>query len=205
MPELSNIQTYEKLFNHDFQPTIDKFAKVLKQIDLWNEEIEFAFKSFGRDVEENGIGYSSIHVPDFYKTKYSNVLVRPSAMVYSKEVHDSFSDNWISCELFIETEELESYETKEYYSQTYDLIKNLAKEFAEEFKDTGVYFTNEMQDGEDFDGIIMKDQNKLWQFDYALIPNGLKNIYDKKPDSHAITDSNDYFESWHTERWKKMI
>ncbi len=35
MPELSNIQTYEKIIDADFRPTLEKFSRVLKRIGLW--------------------------------------------------------------------------------------------------------------------------------------------------------------------------
>ena len=46
MPELSNIQTYQKIIGNDFKPTLKKFAELLEQIELWNEEIREAVNSF---------------------------------------------------------------------------------------------------------------------------------------------------------------
>ena len=44
MPELNNIQTFEKLQGTDFKPTLDRFEAVLRRIGLWNKEIENEFK-----------------------------------------------------------------------------------------------------------------------------------------------------------------
>jgi hypothetical protein len=49
----------------------------------------------------------------------------------------------------------------------------------------------------------MNDQTKLWQFDYAIIPTGVIDLYMKKPDSHEIQKTEDYYESWFAKRWNK--
>ena len=43
--------------------------------------------------------------------------------------------------------------------------------FSKIFQETGVYVTNEMQDGEAFIGIVGGLEEKLWEFDYAIIPS----------------------------------
>jgi len=202
MPELSNIQTFEKLSGENYKPTLDKFANVLKRIDLWNNEMKSAFDSFEWKVEDNGFVYSSITETGFYKTKYSDIPVRPLFMVYTKGLDKTFRDNWIVADLLIETERLRDFRTGEFKAETYGLVKSLTKEFATEFCHTGTYFTDEAQDGEDFDGIRIPDPTKLWQFDYSIIPKGLIDLYKTKPDSHEIIETNDYFESWFTKRWK---
>ena len=203
MPELSNIQTYKKLSGNNYKSTLDKFANVLKRLDLWNKEIEIAFDSFEWKVEDNGFIYSSVSETGFFKTKYSDIVVRPLLMVYTKAVDETFNDNWIVCDLLIEAEKLRDFKTGEYFNKTYEFVKNLAAELAKDFNETGVYFTDEAQDGEDFDGIRTKDQTKLWQFDYAIIPTGLVDLYKNRPDSHEIKETNNYFESWFKERWKE--
>ncbi len=201
MPELSNIQTYEKISGENYKLTLDKFAKVLKRINLWNSEIESAFESFEWKVEDNGFVYSSISETGFHKTKYSDIPVRPLLMVYTKAIDETFDDNWISIDLLIDAGKLRDFKTGDYYADTIGLVKSLTKELAKDFYQTGIYFTDEAQDGEDFDGIRMIDKTKIWQFDYAIIPKGLIDLYNSKPDSHEIRETADFFESWFIKRW----
>lgn len=201
MPELGNIQTFEKLSGDNFKPTLNKFANVLKRIDLWNEEVESKFDSFEWKTADDGFIYSSIAELGFYKTKYSDIPVRPLFMVYTKGLDETFKDNWIVVDLLIDAGKLRDFSTGEFFAETYGLVKSLAKELAVDFHQTGIYFTDEAQDGEDFDGIRMNDPVKLWQFDYAIIPKKLIDLYKRKPESHEITETNDYFESWFIRRW----
>jgi hypothetical protein len=76
-------------------------------------------------------------------------------------------DNWISCELLIQTGDLRN---GDYLEKTYELVEELSYEMAKEFRQTGVYFTDKAQDGQDFERLRTKDKGNLWQFDYALIP-----------------------------------
>jgi len=203
MPELSNIQTYEKIDGSNFRPTLDRFCKVLKSIDLWNDEIKTAFDNFEWTVENNGFVYSSITQLGHFTTKISGVNVRPLVMVYTPAIDGTFKDNWICCELLIEAEELRSFEDGQFRSYTYDFVKALTFEMHKEFKQTGIYFTDEAQDGSDFDGIRCNDFTKLWQFDYALIPTTLDNLYSRKPETHNTKRHENYFEAWYIDQWKE--
>jgi hypothetical protein len=202
MPELSNIQTYEKLSGGDFKPTLEKFAQILRHIELWNEEIQKAFDDFEWKVDGDGLVYSSITEVGQYETKFSDIKVRPLVMAYTPALGQTFDSNWIACDLLVDAGELRDFKTGNYYSHTYPFIRSLVTEMATVFDQTGVYFTDETQDGEDFDGIRTLKQDKLWQFDYALIPNSLKSIYKSTPETHHLTQHEKHFETWYAERWK---
>jgi hypothetical protein len=203
MPELSNIQTYEKIDGSYFKPTLNRFSNVLKSIGLWNDEIEKTFDNFEWKAEDNGFVYSSINQPGHFTSKLSDLKILPQVMVYTPAIDKTFKDNWISCDLLIEAEELRNFSNGQYHSYTYDLIKSLAIEMQKEFKQTGIYFTDEVQDGSDFDGIRENNKKKLWQFDYALIPLTLEKIYSAKPETHNIRRQENYMEAWYADRWKE--
>jgi hypothetical protein len=196
MPDLSNIQTYEKINGSNFRPTLDRFCNVLRSIELWNDEIKNAFDNF------EWKNYSITQLGHF-TSRLSGIKIRPLVMVYTPAIDGTFKDNWIGCELLIESEELRSFTDGQFYSYTYDLIRTLTVEMQKEFKQTGVYFTDEAQDGSDFDGIRSKDMEKLWQFDFAIIPLTLENYYSIKPTTHNIKRQGNYIEAWYGDRWKE--
>jgi hypothetical protein len=199
MPELSNIQTFEKLNGTDYKPTLDKFELVLKRIGLWTDEVLKAFKEF-EWKEDDGFVYSSITQIGHFKTKYSDVKVRPNVTVYTPALDPSFKDNWMNCDLLIEAEDLRS---DEYFEKTYDLIETLTFEMQKEFRQTGTYFTDEAQEGQDFDGLRTNDKSKLWQFDYALIPLTLKEKYSVTSGTHEVIEKEDFLVAFHKKRWTK--
>ena len=204
MPELSNIQTYEKINGLNFKPTLERFSKVLRNINLWNEAIEDAFKKFEWKIEENGFVYFPTEHLKLTFSKILGVEIRPLIMAYTPEIDDTFKDNWIVCEFLIEAEKLRSFENGEFYDTTYQLVKFLTLEMQKEFKQTGVYFTDEAQDGKDFDGIRNNDFARLWQFDYALIPFELESFYISKPENFGMKKGKNGFELWNMDRWKEM-
>jgi hypothetical protein len=93
MPELHNIQTFEKLNGTNYKPVLDKFESVLRQIGLWNSEIEKEFKGFIWKVEDNGFVYSSLTQAGHFKTKYSDIKVRPHILIYTPAIDSSIVDN----------------------------------------------------------------------------------------------------------------
>ncbi len=205
MSELSNIQTYEKIDGSNFRPTLDRFCNVLKNIGIWNDEIKEAFDDFKWKIEEDGFVYSSIMQLGYFPSKVSGVKIRPLVMVYTPAIDGIFKDNWIGCDLLIEAKELRNFTDGEFYSYTSDLVKTLTVEMQKEFKQTGVYFTDEAQDGSDFDGIRSNDMEKLWQFDYAIIPLTLENHYSIKPTTHTIIRHENHIEAWYENRWKESL
>jgi hypothetical protein len=200
MPELSNIQTFEKLNGTDYKPPLAKFEFVLKRIGLWNEEIEKEFNGFEWKVEDNGFVYSSITQAQHFKTNFSDVKVRPLVMIYTPAIDSSFKDNWITCDLLLKTWDLRQ---GDYFEKSYDLVETLTCEMFKEFKQTGVYFTDEVQDGQDFKGLRTNDKTKLWQFDYALLPLALKHIYGDSPSTHQVIERDNALEIYYKDRWKK--
>ena len=201
MPELNNIQTYVKLNGNDYSPTLTKFSKVLQQIGIWNNDIEKCFNSFEWKIEDDGFVYASTAQLGFYKTKFSEIKVRPLLMVYTKAHGDSFQNNWICCDLLIESSDLRDNNCAAYYEDGCVFVKQLVTEMARQFNQTGIYFTDEAQDGEDFDGLREKNSSKLWKFDYALIPNKLKEPYSSIPETHKVKENENHNECWYASRW----
>jgi hypothetical protein len=168
---------------------------------LWNDELKIEFDNFKWIVEENGFVYSSISSMPI-KSKYSDIPIRPNVIVYTPAIDDSFKDNWITCDLLIESDKLGCYYSDKSDNSIFDLIKKLTFEMYKEFKQTGVYFTDEAQDNQDFNGIRCNDSSVLWQFDYALIPLSMEKLYSKLPKSHKMIRFDNYIECWDIKRWK---
>lgn len=196
MPELSNIQTFEKINGIDFAPTFERFKKVLLDLNLWNDDVEKGFDRFEWDGTY-GFAYSDIPA----SINKWGIEIKPNILGYTPDLDDAFKENWLQCDLLIEAEKLRSFKTGEFHEQTYNIVKSLCLAMQKEFHQTGVYFTDEAQDGEDFDGIRCRDANKLWQFDYALIPNSLIPLYSDIPNTHVIKQHEYFMEAWYISRW----
>ena len=205
MPELSNIQTFEKIEGTNFLPTLGRFSKVLKTLGLWNNEVATAFDSFEWKVEDNGFVYSSGIGIDYLSLNSSQVRIRPLFSGYTADIDQTFEENWFGCQLLIPTEDLRDFGNLEYNSYTFDIVKLLSEAMHKEFKQTGVYFTDEAQDGEDFDGLRCDNTSFVWQFDYALIPMNLKHFYENLPDTHCMRLSDTNIEAWKKDVWKMKL
>src|SRR5688572_30821464 len=169
MPELSNIQTYEKIEGENFRPTLDRFSRVLKNIGLWNTEIQEAFETFKWEIEGNGFVYGTTSYLEPVTSKISEIKIRPLVTGYTPQIDPNFEANWIACDLLIESSEILTYNSK-YKLGVFELVEALVQEMQKEFYQTGIYFTDEGQDSQDFFALIENNKSKLWQFEYALIP-----------------------------------
>ena len=63
---------YEKLNGYDIKPSIEKFAKILARIGVWNTDIEKHFEALEWKVEDNGFVYLSNSGFGFLKTHFSS-------------------------------------------------------------------------------------------------------------------------------------
>lgn len=204
MPELSNIQTYEKIEGTNFKPVLDRLSKVLKNVGLWNKEIEKSFDSFSWEVEDIGFVFRFIDLRPV-ASELSGIRIRPSILGYTSSIDSTFKDNWLGCDLLIETDELRNIGQAEYFPYVFEFVKELVSEMLKEFKHTGTYLTDEAQDGEDFDGIRCNDKSKLWQFDYAQIPLNLENLYSETPSTHLVKRNGEFFEALRVSVWNENV
>ncbi|WP_156172259.1 hypothetical protein [Paenibacillus dauci] len=83
-------------------------------------------------------------------------------------------------------------EIKETYRS---LLGQMMCALAEEFTQTGVYFTNEVTYGLPWEAIVKKHYESLYVFDAAIIPKSLHTMYkdlDKEQFMHMQTDDHLY-------------
>ena len=205
MPALSNIQTYVSTSQKSYQSELLRFQRVLISLGIWNHNIELGFKEFEWvEEEDNGFVYSSLIRLNYVHNSKLAYAARPLAMV--QPVNDASS--WFCFELLSIAEDQvevnQSTNTFYYKNNVLEFVRKLAHAFHEEFKETGTYFTDEAQDGIDFEGLTQKDSSKLWNFDFAIIPNTLKGIYSEVPETHKIIEYQDYFEAYYFEKWPAL-
>lgn len=202
MPEICNIQTYVKVDEHTYLSALEHFAKVLEAIGLWNDKVVESFSPFKWDVDINGSISSTFTGPDNFKSFYSDIPIWPYAFVCLLDDVSPRDHQWMAFHLYIEAESLKNYTANAYYTNTYEFVKSLSLAMHSEFNQTGVYFTDEMLDMEELDVFTHNNLSKLWQFDYAIIPLTLEQLYANPPLTHAIIKHEHHLEAWDVERWK---
>ena len=193
MPEFSNIQTYVLVKECNYQEELNKYYSILENIGVETQDVRKRFNGFYWELDDDGYVHNQIssNLP-FLISTLTPIPIRPHIPFYTTQ-----SGIWMGLELLIETEKLQDLITRTYYQKPYILIKTLVYELHKQFQQTGVYFTDEAQDGQDFDGITEHDHTQLWNFDYAIIPNHLKTLYANCPATHQIKPHDKYFEAWY--------
>jgi hypothetical protein len=201
MPDVYNIQTFEKIEGSNYEPTLTRFCKILQKIGLWNEEIKHAFDNFQWKVEPSGYVYSTITQLEYFEVQALKIKVKPLVMIYTPALGPTFKDNWICCELLIKARDLWSFENEQYFPGALRLVKSLAIQMQKEFSQAAIYFTDEEQDEEEFHAFRSNSQRNLWQFDYAMIPLAQAELYANIPKTHKLKKHKNYLEAWDVEKW----
>ncbi|WP_238557890.1 hypothetical protein [Paenibacillus shenyangensis] len=117
-------------------------------------------------------------------------------MGWTPAVIPELTTNWMERAILLWTEEIEMDHVTGEIKETYrSLLWQMMCALAEEFTQTGVYFTNEVTDGLPWEAIVKKQYESLYVFDAAIIPKSLHTVYkdlDEEQFMHMQTDDHLY-------------
>ncbi|WP_282942960.1 hypothetical protein [Paenibacillus sp. RC67] len=105
------------------------------------------------------------------------------------------------------TEKIEfKYQTGKLKDEHKSLLWDIMEIFSNEFRESGVYFTNEVTDGRPWESLIFEEKEGIWAFDAAILPEYLSPIYKDYPTEMYINiNENTMFVArksvWMTEPW----
>lgn len=196
MPELCNIQTYQNIHQSTIESLRLKIGNVLKRICVWNDEVINAVEAFEWKPDADGCVFTSLTGLNFYPTKCTSFKVRPHIMIYKKGLDETFKDDWVSVEFLILATDVFSQGSNEIKESVQGELSCLMFELHQEFQESGIYFTDEAQDGNDFNGIRTNNSSLLWNFYAALIPNTLKKKYVNVPSNFQIFAGDEVIKAW---------
>lgn len=185
MPEYSHIQTYIKCDHLNFQDVIRLFSEVINSLELdskyFNDELEWK-------VSENGFMYvGGGAAPQLYDNNGFQLHLRPYVVGLTPEVIEELKESYLEISILLWTEEIElDWRTGLLRSQHQSLIWRIMTKFSEEFKQTGVFFTNEVMDGVPWEAIVSGNKEGLWAFDAAILPVHLFDLYKDFPEDIFI-------------------
>ncbi len=109
--------------------------------------------------------------------------IRPYVMGWTPEVIKELEESWLEVSLLFWTEEIElDWKTGQLKDEFKTLLWAMLTRFSEEFKESGVYFTNEVTDGTPWEALVCYTKEDLWTFDAAIIPDHLIDMYNDGPD-----------------------
>ncbi len=201
MSEFNSIQLFEKIEGTDASTTLHKFSIVLKTIGIWNKQVQTAFEQFEWKPNDDGYAFTSLGELGWFETNASSTIkVRPLVLPYTT-AFESFASNWVGCLLLIRTGDLKNGIDGGYKKGINEFVTMLMISMQKEFPDLPIYFADEAQEGSDFDGIRCNDLEKLWQFDFAIIPSPLYSVYSNQPGWFNVKEVGNYRIVLDSKKW----
>ncbi|NRF94835.1 hypothetical protein HQN89_28500 [Paenibacillus frigoriresistens] len=176
MSEYSQIQTYIKSIPENFKCVIKRFAEVLESLGLdskyftTEQEWELLHTTWlGGDAEEQ-----------LFHNDGDQLHIRPYVTGWTPEVRKELQDTWLEVSLLFLTVEIEN-RIGQLKDEHKSLIWAMMEKFSKEFTESGVYFTNEATDGRPWEALICGENEDKWEFDAAILPENLSQIYKDYP------------------------
>ncbi|CAH1222711.1 hypothetical protein PAECIP111892_05184 [Paenibacillus auburnensis] len=206
MPEYSHIQTYIKCDQFNFREVIRHFSEVINSLGLdsryFNNELEW-------EVSDNGFMYVGGGAErQLYDNNGFQLHIRPYLLGWTPEVIEDLKESYLEISILFMTEEIElDWRTGELRSECQSLIWRIMTKFSEEFKQTGVFFTNEVMDGMPWEALLSGNKEGLWAFDAAILPVHLIDLYKDYPKDMFICKNDEVMfvaqkSVWGTEPWQ---
>ncbi|WP_028609789.1 hypothetical protein [Paenibacillus harenae] len=204
MSEYSQIQTYIKSNPEIFKDVIKQFAEVLNSLGLdskyftTEQDWELLHTLWvGGEAEEqlfNNDGYQ-LHI-------------RPYVTGWAPEERKELQDIWLEVSLLFLTVDIEN-RIGQLKDEHKALIWVMINKFSKEFKESGVYFTNEATDGRPWEALICGEKEGMWEFDAAILPRYLSHKYEVYPTEMFFNiNENTIFVArkslWKSEPWLKI-
>ncbi|MCC3649378.1 hypothetical protein JGK52_22285 [Cytobacillus oceanisediminis] len=183
MGEYKYIQTYTRYSNtENFQQILGNFRHLLLKIGLSLDEIDNWLSNITWSLDDSRIGSVESILPKQNKLlelDHSKLNVRASIIIWTDNIGSYLLEEpWVELLVMVKLKD-QSY-TNDFSNLEKVLVKIMSL-FNETFQETGVYITNEMQDGEAFIGLLGNGDEKLWAFDCAIIPLHYYPLYENVP------------------------
>ncbi|UVI27427.1 hypothetical protein [Paenibacillus spongiae] len=205
MPEYSHIQTYLKCGPENFKDGIKHFSEVLTSLGLdskyFTVELEW-------ELSDNGFMYVGGGAKaQLYVNNGNRLHIRPYVIGWTPEVIKELQESWLEVSLLFWTEEIElDWRTGQLKEEHKSVVWTMMEKFSKEFRESGVYFTNEVTDGKPWEALICGKKAEVWTFDAAILPEHLINSYlDSQPEMFTSIKANNMFVArrsvWMSEPW----
>ena len=183
MAKYEQIQTYARYINEEnFQRVLQNYRQLLLQIGLSNYDVENWISGILRSVDDFGIDSIETNIISHNMVLEMNqckLNVCVSILIWTNETISYLKESWVEILLLIKPEEQIN---TAYESELENILWGIMSIFSEKFQETGVYATNEMNDGEAFIGLAANLKEKLWAFNRAIIPYHHHLFYQNMPD-----------------------
>lgn len=155
MPEYSHIQTYIPCDEKSYKDIFRSFVSVLIKLNI--DPAYFLDLLEGEVTDKDFMYKGSSTATQEYEYQEHTIHVRPYIMGWTPEVIPELTTNWMEISILLWTEEIEMDNVTGEIKETYrSLLWQMMCVLAEEFTQTGVYFTNEVTDGLPWEAIVKK-------------------------------------------------
>lgn len=188
MPENSQIEFSVSLEQQDWRVPLRSFGGVLIAAGCTRAAVEDWVAGFVWEEADDGFAYLHSHaLPLSLAGEDVELVARPALLGMTPKVYPALHHTWLHFGLFFETAILQEPDSLAYRSACLPPIWATMQICATAFPTSAIYFTNEIQDGEPFTGMIERDLEKLWMFDLAIVPETLTSLYEARPTGFVVS------------------
>lgn len=190
---------------------LNNFRNVLNGIGCWKEEMGEKFVDPKWIVSDSGIqwewDYLGYH--DYLPSKFSGLSIQATAQPYPLNTRAGLFQGGIICTMCLKFEN----QASKFDLSAYAIINEIALLLFNAFKTRPVILLMDeskqrFPPGNTWEPIelsIYKSMLNPWNFDYAILPKSLEQVYEPRAATHVLKKHEKYTESWRIDKWKKDV
>jgi len=207
MPEYCQVETIVQCNQQTFQLALEQLAKFLSQLGYEHTELIPWF--------------SQITWPSSDEERDAHILLLPKMIVLSRlkplpcaglEIliqrgtnPISSDDGWLKLSILFDAEIVKDISTGIYKPEVGKTLWYLLQQLAGVFRDGGIYFTDEWQEGRVLWTVAgMRQEVNLWAFDLALVPKTLTSRFGVTPKVFQRIALDDWVGFARSDRWARL-
>ena len=142
-------------------------------------------------------------------SKFDGLLIQAHAQPDILNTHTNPFEGGINCALYLKFTD----PGNKFDRSAYEIISETMLIIFNEFKTRPVIFLmdeskKKWPPGDTWEPVelsVYKSMLNPWNFDYAILPRTLDQIYETVPPSHAFRKHDNYIEAWRVNKWKKGV
>lgn len=175
MPEYHQIQTCVELEKRDFSQVLSNYQILLASLNCLTDTIKNWLQTIPWEVADDGFVYTGCN-NDLWVSLSStkaNLKLSPHLLGITPLIFPQLKNNWVEVAFLIESEsidDLSHFPAVHYQPGVGPTVCQIMAKFAEVFPQSCIYFSDEAQDGNAWEGLIEGNRDKIWEFELASIP-----------------------------------
>ncbi len=189
MPEFHSVQTYVQIKDQNLRPYMERYLSAIGRFGFNSSALDRWASKIASEPPDNELDYISIDCTWGMIACHGLTLrAAPLTSVWSSSEFPELGTDWLELELLFHSDEIMEFidDDCRYIEGVSSALWTVVEAFGRLTVDAGSFLTNEVQDGQPWEGQFDRS-DKRWKFDMAWLPDEVTQLYEGIPNDFFVS------------------